>query len=201
MSPIKITPVTGLELYVKLSGQNGPQACYVELDARNGGSLSASANPGIGNAVPMSVHAAHVMRFSIPALKPDAANALLLDLEPTARIVVAGYEPASDDHGNLVGGYDSRAMDALERIRERCDRFDDGIEETAIQVWEAVDWFAGSGIALARGLGITATTTDAELEAIEKTEMDGARGEGIDILVGLHAYLKKLRHLVIADGE
>ena len=93
------------------------------------------------------------------------------------------------------------AIDALERIRERCDRLDDGSEETAIQVWEAVDWFAGSGLPLARGLGITATTTDAELEAIEKTEVDGARAEGIDILVGLHDYLEKLRKLVIDDGE
>ena len=201
MSPIKITPVAGLELYVKLPGQNGPQACYVELDARGGGCLSASANPEIGTMIPDAVHAAHVMRFPIPALKPEAANALLLELEPTARLVVAGYEATSDGRGNLVGGYDARAIDALERIRERCDRLDDGSEETAIQVWEAVDWFAGSGLPLARGLGITATTTDAELEAIEKTEVDGARAEGIDILVGLHDYLEKLRKLVIDDGE
>lgn len=202
MTTIDITSVTGTELHHQYPGQTSPQPCYVELDCRTG-ALSASYSGEIGNAVPAHVWHGHAQRWSIPALKGDAANALLEEIEPLAQRVVDGYS-ARWDGSNSVADFDEDAEAAREEIAALCERAEEDAtrgDAGAVNVWEASEWLGGIGDrALQAGTyGITATTTDDELDAIETRVEEEAEGEGVDALTGLRKHLEWLR-LEMADA-
>ena len=185
-----IHPVAGAELHLHYPRQTSPQPCHVELDLRRG-DLSASANTEIGNAVPMAVHHGHVQRWTIPALRANSVNALLAEIAPLAGRVVAGYTSEWDGSYH-VAVLNEDATDAQSEIEALCDatRSDD---EARLRVWSASDWFAAIGdrIAQAVGIGITAATTDDELDTIADRET--AAADDVDVLEGLRPYLRDLR--------
>lgn len=196
---IAITTVTGTELHVTYPRQTQAQPCYVELDARDDGRLSAAANPEIGNAVPFDVVHGHVQRWTIPALKADVANELLKEIAPLAERVVAGYE-STWSGSNHVAAFDEDATVAIEAIGDLCDRA--GGEDEALSVWEAADWFSGLGgaVAQAHDLGITAETTDEQLAEIAKRETASARADSVDELSGIEEHLRWVRKTMIDEA-
>lgn len=187
---ITVAAVEGTELHHQYPGQSGPQRCYVELDARTG-ELGAESNPEIGNAYPFDVHHGHRIRWSIPALKAPVANVLLEEIAPIADRIVAGYERVWDGSNN-VARYTDDARAAEEEIGRLCEatRGDGG----ELVIWDASDWYAplGTREQQARELGITASTTDAELEAIGEREEATAATE-VDGVEEIAEYLVKLR--------
>lgn len=188
---ITITQVSGTELYNRYPQQTSPQDCYVELDCE-AETLSAEANPEIGNAIPFSVYHGRTLRWSIPALRADAANALLAEIAPLAERVCAGYE-CEWDGNNHVGRLDDDATAAREEIERLCSQ--DRDEHETVSVWDAAEWFGplGSRSTQAVELGITAATTDDELAEIVRRERDNADGEHVDEIEGLATYLSGLR--------
>jgi hypothetical protein len=179
-------------LYHRYPRETSPQDCYVELDAETG-ALSASYNPEIGGAVPAREYHGHVQSWKIPALRASTANALLDELAPLCERVCAGYRSAWNG-SNHVAKFDADAADAIEEISALIEgrSFD---ERECVQVWDAGDWYGATGSRdqQRKVLGITAATTDAELEALATRESERASSDGVDEIEGLDRYLERLR--------
>lgn len=187
-SAITITPVAGTALHHRYRGQTSAQPAHVELDCDTG-ELSASHNTEIGSGVPVKVWHSRTLRWRIPALTAEAANALLEEIAPLCERIVAGYEKVWDGN-NHVGQFDDDAIAARDEVYALCDR--NWSEGEVIEVWDAADWYGAVGRveAQANSLGITATTTDEELAAIEEREENEAAPR---LLEGLSRHLKMLR--------
>ena len=190
---IRITTVTGTELYHRYPGQSAAQPVHVKLDCRGDGTLSASHSPEIGNAVPFAVYHGHVRQWGIPALQAGAADTLLAEIAPLAERVVAGYS-AGWDGNNTVADFTADAERAIEEISELCEA-SRGSDDDRVVVWEAGDYYGavGSYTAQCRELGITATTTDDELDSIEVREDGKAAAERIHEIEGHAKHLRYLR--------
>lgn len=196
MPTVDITPISGTELYHRYPVETRAQPCFVELDARTG-ALTATHNGEIGNAVPEEVHLEHVLRWDIPAMKEGPANALLASIAPLAQRVVDGYS-SSWDGNDTVGEYTDDANEARAEIEALCDAVDDG---DRLVVWTAADLLGPLGTyeMQAHELGITAASTDEELDAIAAETADCS--DEIDMIVGLADYLKKVRALAPAPRK
>lgn len=187
---IKIKLVTGNGLYLKYPVETSPQPCFVELDARTG-ALSASANAIIGSGQPMDVFNGHALRWKIPALRTEIANALLAEIAPLAERIVRGYESRWNGQ-STVGHYSEDATAAIEEVERACDCFEDDAA-ARIVIWQAPAWFGvlGSESAQASELGIVSSTTDEQLETIAASEI--AKADEVDDIEGIVDYLKGLR--------
>lgn len=197
MTTIAITYVNGpTDLHEHYQGQTKPQGCYVELDPSTG-ALRAGVDGEIGGGIPFSVYHRRILRWDIPCLTADAANELLSAIAPLAERVCAGFSEAWDGH-NMRGRLDGDAVQAEDEIEALCaeDRFS---EYDQVAVWEADDWFSGLGSLRAQTetLGITAETTDEDLEGIAKREEEaaesGVHGMHVDVLSGVLKHLTYLR--------
>ncbi len=199
---ITIDTIGRAELHHHYPGQTQRQPCHVELDLRGDGKLTAEADPEIGGAYPMAVAHGLVLRWTIPCLRGDKANALLQQLAPLAQRVVDGSGEEWNG-SNIVGKLDDDARAAADEIEAICDNID-GDE---IAVWNAEDWYAPLASAQLKGdarladiggdLGITAATTDKDLSALEDAEEAKAIAEGVDLIEGLGDYLVTLRDAVV----
>ena len=193
-STITIDPVG--DLYLKYRGQYQQQPCYLQLDCE-AETLSAEVDGSIGPGTPFRVWHGRTLRWAIPALTTEAAEGLLEEILPLAQRVVEGYQ-CRWDGSNHVGRLTEAAAEAAEAIRDLCDR--NWSESEVLSVWEASDWYGqcGSGAYLAGQLGLTAETTDEQLDAIvehEETEASPARIEGVD------RFLRDLREELRAEAE
>ena len=188
---MKILHVSATTLHLQYPREGSPQHCYVELDAREGGTLSAAPDPEIGGSYPGDVGLGHVNRWRIPALRAAAANALLAEVAPLAERMVAGYGTRWGGN-NTVASYTEDAQAADDAIRALCDAA--GGEGASLAVWQAADWYAATGNddALRRELSITCSTTNEELEALAVRELALAAPD-VDVIAGLGAFLTRLR--------
>jgi len=190
MTTIKITEVSGADLYHRYPTQTRPQDALVQLDCRTG-ALTATTDPEIGGAVPAAQYHGHVQCWRIPALKARAANALLAEIEPLAQRACDGYQSVWDG-SNHVAVFSTDAGDACDEIERLCDRADDPTD--ALVVWDAAMWYSGIGSRDRQrmSLGITAATTDTQLAEITAHETAAAEAE-TDGVEGLVDYLAGLR--------
>lgn len=190
---VTVAEVSGNELHCRYPGQTSAQPCHVELDCESG-ALCAEYDTEIGNAVPMRVYHGHVQRWGIPALRARFANALLEEIAPLAERVVAGYDSEWNGHNN-VATFDADATAAMAEIGDLCERAESDAQDDGIRVWDAGDWYQGTGDHDAQrlALGITATTTDEELDAIEAREDASAQGNDCDVIEGHAKHLLMLR--------
>lgn len=192
---ITIKPVTETtELYCRYSGQSQPQRAYVEIDYSDGVILC-SYNAEIGNAIPFDVHHGHRERWTIPALLPAAANELMADIAPLAERACAGYSSEWDGHNHVAKFSDDAesARDAIGSLVERCN-WDAADDDDTANVWDASDWYQCVSVdGIASDLGITAETTDAELDAIIDRERAAAAADGVHEITDLDDYLYSAR--------
>ncbi len=197
-SAVTVKPVANTyDLHQHYRGQTSAQPCHVELDCE-AGTLTADYNGEIGNGVPVAVWHGRTLRWTIPCLTADAANALLDEVLPIAERIVAGYSRRWDGH-NHVGEFDADAEAAREEMAALLDGREFG-EGEKVEAWDAGDWFGavGSRDAQRRELGITAATSDEELDAIETREDNAA---GARIITGLRRHLDGLRDEAKADAD
>lgn len=202
-SAVTIVEVEGNALHRQYAGQSAPQPCYVSLDC-DSGTLSASYNPEIGNALPFAVYHGHVQRWSIPALKADVVNALLREIAPLAERMIAGYERVWDGH-NHVAEFSEDADEADDAIVALCNRVtEDADEHSTVQVWDASEWFGGIGNAKVQceAFGITAETTDDELRTIaDAADVEAADDDDVDVLNGTLRHMEWLREKAIDAAD
>lgn len=188
------------ELHLQYRGQTSPQDVFVELDCEER-TLHAQANGEIGNAVPARVWHRRALRWGIPALTADAANDLLERIAPIAAEVCEGYE-SHWNGSNHVGRYSADAEAAIEAIEALCEAA--GGEGEELTAWDAEEWIGGIGSRRAQraSLGITAGTTEAELDAIVERLEEEAERDGV-VVEGLRRYLHGLQAeaLDLAEGR
>lgn len=184
------------ELYRHYDGQHEPQPAVLVLDLADG-ELTCRYNPEIGNGVPESVWHHRTLWIDIPRLTADAANALMAEVAPVAERVLAGATISWDGH-NHVGRLTADAEAALEELTDRCRP--DGFHwssDDMVSVWDADDWFSAEGREQAcERLGLTAESTDADLDRMAADEEHDARGgtdAGYVLLRGARQYLAMLR--------
>ena len=170
---VQVHHVTGpTDLYCQYSGQYQRQAAFVALSLETG-SLWADYDGEIGNAVPFDVWHRRVLRWYIPALRAEAANALLDEIAPLAQRVLDGASIEWNGH-NMVGRLTTDADAAAIEIDHACSGgwSGDWSDEYVINVVDALDWFEfdDEAAAIARG----AATADAAVDALlERLAEDG----------------------------
>ncbi|GHJ34288.1 hypothetical protein TPA0910_87210 [Streptomyces hygroscopicus subsp. sporocinereus] len=182
------------ELHRHYDGQTEAQDCYIELDLREG-TLLASYNAEIGNAVPFSVHHGFERRYGIPVLTGDAADRVMEEIRPLAERILADWEEHWDGH-NKVARLGEDAQAAEEEIEEKLSDFD---ESDLVTEWDIDGATNGSEV---DEYGITADTTDERLDEIEATILkDLADVSPSDVVVchGLDDYLRELRDKLAED--
>lgn len=190
------------ELYGHYDGQSEPQGTYIELDTQ-AGTLSATYNGEIGNAIPFTVRHGLDRRYRIPILTADAANRVMREIAPLADRIIAGTE-AVWDGSNTVAEFTEDALAAEEEILERLGLPTEeagylGAEcpfgdEDLVGVWDTDGAVNGEE---ARDYGITADTTDSRLEEIEQDILNDLQQNGsypVVVCHGLNGYLKRLRN-------
>jgi len=189
---MKIVKTNGLLCHY--DGKNNPQPCYVELDCDDE-VLRASYNADLENGVPMAVWDSRALRWTIPLMQDETADALLVEIAPHCETILAGYESQWNGN-NYVGDYTDAADAAQEVIENICEaREEDGGD---IEAWDAGDWYSSALTTdqVCSELGITSTTTDGELETIaqdiEDNETSSPSGNTL-VLTGIEKFVEELR--------
>lgn len=173
---IEIRRVQGEELYQR--DINGHTRAFVYLDLRRG-RLSAYADVNGMNTWPAAVHEGHAIRWSIPPLTEQAANALLEGLAPQCVAIVDGYDTDHNGRGTL----DEEAREAEMAISSGLDMRLWDSSDVIPDPMPAWEWLRpiGRSDAIAIEMGITYATSDADIEDRAETEVEHARREGYRI--------------------
>jgi len=182
------------DLYARYRSQDRPQPAYVELDIRDGGTLTAGYDPEIGGAHPETLELGVALQWDIPSLTGAVATALLHELAGLAQQIVddATVEarwPSIDILGHY-GPHAKAARAQIERLLE--DR-----------EWESSDLVGeldGGEVVtaeIAEGeYGLAADTTDSRLAEIAEAlqaEADTWSEYGHTVITDLDDVLEQLR--------
>ncbi|TGB14591.1 helix-turn-helix domain-containing protein [Streptomyces palmae] len=209
MSTVRIIECTHpTELYRHYDGQFEPQPTYIELDTQ-AGTLHATYNGEIGNAIPFTVVHGLDRRYDIPLLTAEAVNRVMREIAPLADRVIAGTT-AEWDGNNTVAVLDDDARAANEEIEDHLGlpTSDSGwsnepnqgfADEDLIGVWDIDGATNGSEVS---DYGITADTTDARLDEIEQdilSDLAPCDGNQVAVCHGLDDYLRQLRDELAED--
>lgn len=178
MPELNITQVvTEDELYHRYDQRQQPQPAQLNLDLRDG-SMWCNYDPLIEGGMTQSAYNGLVLVATIPHLTADAANELMNELKDLAQTVLNGantYWNGHDDVGKLT---DAAASAAWDEIREICagTPFE---RSQLVEEWSPGDWYADeSAEAIAVRLGITAESTDHEVEMMAREEAKSANHNG-----------------------
>ncbi|GAA1596209.1 hypothetical protein [Streptomyces globosus] len=189
------------ELHARFHGQSEAQPAYVELGLEDG-ILLASYSCEIGRGISAGVDRGIDRRWSIPVLTQDAGNRLLDDLAPLAQRVLDGSEIVWNGSNRVGRVVTENAQAAYDEITERCGGIEDRDgNEDLLPVWPADSL---GDLWDAEDAGITALTTDEELDRIEERLTEEFReGQGLEFVVieGLDDYLKQLRDDLAAQVD
>ncbi|EIF01219.1 hypothetical protein [Saccharomonospora glauca] len=176
------------ELFFEMD--NGAAPTYLEVDLP-GREVSVGYHAGSGT--PGRVWHGYTRRYDIPLLTADAANRLMERIAPLAERMCVDWseEIGRSGRAEAVLGADGRAAEA-ELIAALPD--ENTVDpEDVIDVWDAANLFVGNE---AEEYGITADTSDAELERIATQMLDEVRSSsasGVVVAPGLTDYLRDLR--------
>jgi len=170
------------ELYCHYSGQISPQNAYIAIDLRDG-TIWATYNGEIGNAVPMDVWNGLTHRYCLPfPVYAESVNKCMEELVPKFEELQQNFEEIWDG-SNWVGKLTDKGIELSEEIEKFIENnFDE--EYDAIKVVDASDYLYGEN------LGITKDTTDAELAEIAE---DLQNNSDIDIMYGIEEFLESVR--------
>lgn len=189
MTTATVTPLTDQDaLFKHYDGQMDPQDCHLALDLEDG-ELTADYNPEIGTGVPMSVFHGLTRWIPLPGpLTNEAANALLEEAKPLAQRILDGAAVGWDGNNN-VATLDDDAQRAEEELTDLAATYDE--PGYLIGEMTAREWFSEGD----PPAGVTADSTDEELDAIADRESAEARtvNEGVTILTDVSPYLTSLR--------
>jgi hypothetical protein len=193
---ITIEPVEGDDLYDHDAYAGRATGAWLWLDCASR-TLSCRCASRDRTGMPAGVWHGLTLRWQLPALTADAANALMGDIADAAGRVCDGFERAWDGH-NFVGRYDEDAREAQDEISRAIERREPWDPRDVIEPWDAADWLGALGGLARQGeeLGIAADTTDDELNTIadrveEEAAADGQRVR--DVIEHLRRIARQLR--------
>ena len=171
-------------LYTQYGGQTSSQPAHISLDVRTG-DLKAETNYEIGNAVPFDVWHGVIQRYGINnELTYTEINALMDELAPFVQRVIDGAEVGYNTPANLTASFSDDAQDAIESIEDKCE----DLETTSGGVWQAEHWFAQ--VSVAEAYGLTAKTTESELQTIIKEAIAEARDQDDITVDGIENWIE-----------
>ncbi|PJE97136.1 hypothetical protein CUT44_14230 [Streptomyces carminius] len=202
VTTVQVIPCTSSdELYRRYPSQGEAQPVYLQLGLEDG-ILHASYDALIGNGAPPEVFHGRERRYYLPTvLTGDGANKLMHELAPLAQRVVDGGEVRWNGN-NFVGVLNEDARAAEDEIQEQIGAIETAAEcnEDVLPVWDVDGVCGGDEV---EEHGITAATTDEELEEIAARILKDHR-EGMKqpcaIVDGLEEYLRDLRDQ-LAESE
>lgn len=144
---------------------------------------------------PVDVFHRRAISWRLPMITGASANRLMRTLLPLLE-QIADEVDIQWNGSNYVGSPSERADRLIYEVEYEIELRTDPADE--LQVWDAADYMApvGSLEQQAEELGITANTTDAELERIGEQLEDESE---VDILDGVERYLERLREAVSED--
>ncbi len=188
-----VCPTERTALYHRYQGQTNRQPVIIQIDPIQD-TLSIDYNAEIGNAVPTAVYHGRIRRFTLAQVPTaDAARELLEQIYSLAMEVSAGYSEEWDG-SNMIGKLTPHAEAVEQAIeRELTTWAEHAAPAETVCGWAASEWYT-SGDA-ATELGITAVTTDEQVEAsLQEHEgiVDGPDGEVI-VLEGVREFMRQVR--------
>lgn len=142
-------------------------------------------------------------RYSLPETVDaeaitEAINAGAID--PLVSRIVEGFDNVWDGN-NHVGRLSDDAEEADKALSAWCETNAPTLSGESAGLWSAGDWFDGIGRdGVADEYGITAETTDAELEALASRMDDEAREHNV-VLESAYNYIDAIRDDLIADRD
>lgn len=182
---------TDTELHRHYDGQYEQQPCSINLDLEDG-ELWCDYNANIGGGYSMSVFHRRTLSLSIPCLTGEAANDLMEEVAPIAQRVLDGASIEWDGNNN-VGVLNESAQAAYDEFETVVRQWAEDPGTPTVSTVDADDWYSGHDPS--EELGLTADTTDDELEAMEPiAEADIKQfAEGVVVVRGLDRFLSGLR--------
>ncbi len=178
-------------LYHRFPGETNPQAAYIEIDPQ-AQTLVALYDGEVGGAVPMAVWHHRVLRFRVAPTLRGTAIADILECEMVqelAQRICAGHS-VHWDGSNRVGRLTDDAQAAAEALQQHLlDSYGDiCAEHYHVQPCAPDEWAQ-----YAQDIGITANTSDEELERKGVELYAEARANGVLIDGNLGERLCQLR--------
>lgn len=180
-----------IPVYLHYDCQCNAQDAYLELDLD--GTLTADSNAEIGNGVPADVWHGRTLRFNIPNnLTAKGIQDLVQDVKPLLERIHAGHDERWDGN-NWIGTLTEDAKAASEELERELETSTNIYEEA--QIWDAADWLQDEDVT---SLGITATTTDEQLQEIADKITDDL--ETLTHLENLTRALERMRDEIDPDA-
>jgi hypothetical protein len=178
-------------LHYRRHGEHRPQPVVLELDPEER-TLTVRVDHNDRHTTSFAVYHGRVAHWEVPALTQSAAEELLEDVLPLAERAVAGYDTRWNG-SNRIGHYEGDGADAMDEISELLERRH-WHEDDAVQVWDAADYLAPIRREAAELLGITAESTDADLERVEEELRAEARPALLEgVMEALEAIRERLQ--------
>lgn len=166
------------ELFCKYPTEFHPQPVDLELDTRTG-KLSCSYDPNIGGGTTFDHYHRLILSIGVPCLTADAANGLMDEVAPLAQRVLDGADEEWNGSNN-VGVFTDEAMEAWEEIERICNAWStDEDPSLTVSWWDVADWFSEGEASTIESLGLTADTTDEQLDAIATEQVEIARTNSV----------------------
>ncbi|SDP60446.1 hypothetical protein SAMN04487905_1069 [Actinopolyspora xinjiangensis] len=185
MSELTVTPEyvnnsTLDELVTWYPGQSGPQPIELCLDLEDG-TFWFRVNPEIGRSMPARHWHGLVQRWEVPApLTPNGANAYLDELVDDAQAIL-NDSTVYWDGSNRVGSVGPEGQEADERIEAELGDERDIPEDRVVRTVEASDAYIECASEVLHSTGLTAATSDEQLDRMADDLEAEAASEGMVI--------------------
>jgi hypothetical protein len=181
-------------LWQKYSGQHQPQPAFLEFEPADGTArFGVNGNPGPSYGVPFDVWHGVTRRYSVqPYISRDGLAELAEAASPLLQRIADGYSSRWDG-SNFKGRLTDDATEAEEELEALCERIS---EESRVDIHDAGEWLYGSGSSaetVAESVGVTARSTDAEIEEIATGLIGSAETDGVGLDGDVAALLRHLR--------
>jgi hypothetical protein len=194
MAEVTIVPQTDDYELVVNDGPGAQTDSWLVLDCESGKLYCLSTWRFAG--IPIEIYHGLAVRWSIPGLKAEAANALMKKVKGYAEAILEEYDTVWDG-SNFKGSEAGHCL--IDKIGELCSEglFD---EHEISSLCEAGDWFSGIGTVESQrwALGIFHDTTD---ERISEIAEDAQHEAGNTVINDPEKYLKELRETAIEALE
>lgn len=176
------------ELFFEMESGAAPTYLEVDLPGRE-----VSVGYQVGSGTPGRVWHGYTRRYDIPLLTADAVNRLMEKIAPLAEQMCDDWseEIGRGGRAEAVLGADGRA--AEDELVATLPGDEDVDPADLVDVWDAAGLFVGNET---EEYGITAETSDEELEQIAEKMLDQVRSSsasGVVVAPGLTEYLRDLR--------
>lgn len=176
------------ELFFEMESGAAPTYLEVDLPGRE-----VSVGYQVGSGTPGRVWHGYTRRYDIPLLTADAVNRLMEKIAPLAEQMCDDWseEIGRGGRAEAVLGADGRA--AEDELVATLPGDEDVDPADLVDVWDAAGLFVGNET---EEYGITAETSDEELEQIAIQMLDEVRSSsasGVVVAPGLEEYLRDLR--------